>query len=76
MSAITNLDSPGEQPDSLSEVLRLRLVEVKDDRQVAAVTELFPQPVQPRPRLLERDALKRQIIAPIPRLVFMLDAWR
>src|SRR6516165_1697833 len=37
---------PGEQPDSFSEILRLWLVEVENDRQVAAVSEFFPQPLQ------------------------------
>src|SRR5262245_30123149 len=36
---------PGEQPDSLSEILRLWLVEVENDRQVAALSEFFPQPL-------------------------------
>ncbi len=40
------MGEPGEQSNGLSEVLRLRLVEVEDDRQVAAPAEFLPQPLQ------------------------------
>ena len=34
---------PREQPDRLGEVLRLRLVEVEDNGEVAALAEFLPQ---------------------------------
>ena len=37
---------PCEQPDGLGEVLRLRLVEVEDDWEVAALAEFLAQPLQ------------------------------
>ena len=40
------LGQPCEQPHGLGEVLRLRLVEVEDDRQVGALAEFLPQPLQ------------------------------
>ena len=46
MSAMTNLDSPASSLHRLREVLRLRLVEVEDDRQVAALAEFLAQPLQ------------------------------
>src|SRR5271157_4908014 len=64
MSAMTNLDSPRQQPHSLREVLRLRLVEVEHDGKVTAFAKFVTEPIQDHhPALREAAEQKHAFLA-------------